>query len=345
MYTSEQLAQVIEGTLVGSREVPITGFAPADRATEGDITFLAFPRYLPAIRKSRAGCVIVGAEIRDLEKTQIVVKHPYYAFVQVVQLFEGGAVQPSPGISPKADISNHVTIGRDPSISPFVSIEEGVKIGDRVQIFPGAYIGRNCEIGDDVLIYSNVTIREKSRIGNRVIIQDGAVIGSDGFGFVTLEGRHQKIPQVGVAVIEDDVSIGANVTIDRATFGETRVKCGTKIDDQVHLGHNVTVGRHGLFAAQTGISGSVTIGDFPVVGGQTGMAGHLRIGDHVKIAAKSGLTRDIPDHETIAGFPAVGHMEWKRSVVLIRELSKMEKRIQDLEKKIKILEENNGKEI
>ena len=171
-----------------------------------------------------------------------------------------------------------------------------------------------------------------------MVIHDGAVIGSDGFGFVTVEGVHHKIPQVGIAVIEDDVEIGANVTIDRAALGETRIKKGTKMDDQVHVGHNVTIGENGLFAAQTGISGSVKIGDYAVTGGQTGFSGHLRVGHHVRMAGKSGITHDIEDNQTVAGFPAVPHVQWKRSVILFNHLSKLQKQIQTLEEQVQILE-------
>jgi UDP-3-O-[3-hydroxymyristoyl] glucosamine N-acyltransferase len=232
-------------------------------------------------------------------------------------------------------------MGESPSIGPFVFIDEEVTLGDRVTLFPGVCIGRKVVIGNDALIYSNVSIRDKTRIGNRVTIHDGAVIGSDGFGYVTIDGVHKKIPQVGVAVIEDDVSIGAGVTIDRGALGETRIKRGTKLDDQVHVGHNVIIGEHGLFAAQTGISGSVKIGDYAVTGGQTGFSGHLKIGNHVKMAGKSGITHDIDDNQTIAGFPAVPHLEWKRSMILLNQLAKIQKQVKQLEKKIEELEIKN----
>ncbi|MBI1824705.1 MAG: UDP-3-O-(3-hydroxymyristoyl)glucosamine N-acyltransferase [Nitrospirae bacterium] len=338
MYTVAQLAHLVNGKVIGNAEFPITGFAPAENAKEGEITFLAFPKYLPQVQASRASCVIVSAVVENLQAIQIVVTNPYYAFTLVVNQFEGMSL-PSPGISPKSEILKGVTIGENPSIAPFVFIDEGVRLGNRVILFPGVSIGKKVVIGDDALIYSNVSIRDKTRIGNRVTIHDGAVIGSDGFGYVTLEGIHKKIPQVGIAVIEDDVSIGAGVTIDRAALGETRIKEGTKLDDQVHVGHNVTIGAHGLFAAQTGISGSVKIGDYAVTGGQTGFSGHLKVGNHVKMAGKSGITHDIEDNQTIAGFPAVPHLEWKRSVILLNQLSKIQKQVKVLEKRIVELEE------
>lgn len=337
MYTVAQLAKLINGNVVGDPEVAIKGFAPAERAKEGEITFLAFPKYLPVVQTSKATCVIVSSEIAELHAIQIVVSNPYYAFTQVVQLFEGITL-PLPGISPKAEISKNVTMGENPSIGPFVFIDENVTLGDRVILFPGVYIGKNAVIGNDTLIYSNVSIREKTKIGNRVTVFDGSVIGSDGFGFVTMDGHHKKIPQVGIAVVEDDVSIGANVTIDRATLGETRIKEGTKIDAQVHVGHNATIGAHCLFAAQTGVSGSVKIGDYGIIGGQTGFAGHLKIGNHVKISAKSGITHDIEDNQTVAGFPAMPHIQWKRSVILINQISLLQKELKNLTKKMEVLE-------
>ncbi len=237
------------------------------------------------------------------------------------------------------DAVGHRVVHGGEKFKASVFIDDEVVLGDRIILFPGVYIGKGAVLGDDALIYSNVSIRDKSRIGNRVTIHDGAVIGSDGFGFVTVEGVHQKIPQVGIAVIEDDVSIGANATIDRAALGETRIQQGTKMDDQVHVGHNVVIGKHGLFAAQTGISGSVKIGDYAVTGGQTGFSGHITVGNHVKMAGKSGITHDIEDKQTIAGFPAVPHLQWKRSVILVNKLSEMQKQIQQMEQKIQELEE------
>jgi UDP-3-O-[3-hydroxymyristoyl] glucosamine N-acyltransferase len=338
LFTIDQIAQAVKGTVIGDPHFRINGFAPAEKAGEGEITFLAFPKYLPAVLASKASCVIVSSKIENLKKIQVVVSNPYYAFAQVVQLFEGIDL-PQPGISSKAEISKSVRIGKEASIAPFVFIDEEVVLGDRIILFPGVYIGKGAVIGDDALIYSNVSIRNKSRIGNRVTIHDGAVVGSDGFGFVTVDGVHWKIPQVGIAVIEDDVSIGANVTIDRASLGETRIKKGTKMDDQVHVGHNVVIGEHGLFAAQTGISGSVKIGNYAVTGGQTGFSGHIKVGNHVKMAGKSGITHDIEDKQTVAGFPAVPHLQWKRSVILTNKLSEMQKQIQQMEKKILDLEE------
>jgi UDP-3-O-[3-hydroxymyristoyl] glucosamine N-acyltransferase len=340
LYTVAQLAHLIDGKIIGDSQFPITGFAPAEKAKEGEITFLAFPKYLPQVQASRASCVIVPAAIDRHDIIQIIVPNPYYAFTLVIRQFEGTTL-PSPGISSKAEIAKNVTMGETPSIGPFVFIDEEVTLGDRVTLFPGVCIGRKVVIGNDTLIYSNVSIRDKTIIGNRVTIHDGAVIGSDGFGYVTIEGVHKKIPQVGVAIIEDDVSIGAGVTIDRGALGETRIKQGTKLDDQVHVGHNVIIGAHGLFAAQTGISGSVKIGDYAVTGGQTGFSGHLKIGNHVKMAGKSGITHDIDDNQTIAGFPAVPHLEWKRSMILLNQLAKIQKQVKQLEKKIEELEIKN----
>ncbi|MBI1820792.1 MAG: UDP-3-O-(3-hydroxymyristoyl)glucosamine N-acyltransferase [Nitrospirae bacterium] len=338
MYTLEQLAQHVNGKVLGNPEQTIRGFASADEAGEGEITFLAFPKYLPAVLSTKASCVIVSKPYEEIKKNQLQVSNPYFAFIQIIQLFQKKFLPP-PGISSKAEILKNVKIGENPSIASFVFIDEDVMIGARVVLFPGVYIGKGTSIGDDALIYSNVSIRDRSKIGHRVTIHSGAVIGSDGFGFVTVEGVHHKIPQVGIAVIEDDVEIGANVTIDRAALGETRIKKGTKMDDQVHVGHNVIIGENGLFAAQTGISGSVKIGDYAVTGGQTGFSGHVRVGNHVKMAGKSGITHDIEDHQTVAGFPAIPHVQWKRSVILFNHLSNLQKQIQTLKEQIEALEQ------
>jgi UDP-3-O-[3-hydroxymyristoyl] glucosamine N-acyltransferase len=338
MYTIERLAKEVEGEVVGNPDQVIQGFSPANEAREGEITFLAFPKYLPAVLASKASCVIVPKVFDQIRQSQIVVKHPYYAFIRIIQLFQGKSLPPS-GISPKAEILKNVKIGENPSIGPFVFIDEEVTLGDRATLYPGVYIGKGSSIGDDALIYSNVSIREKTKIGKRAIIHDGAVIGSDGFGFVTVDGVHHKVPQLGIAVLEDDIEVGANVTIDRATFGETRIKKGTKLDNQVHLGHNVVVGEHSLLAAQTGSAGSVEIGDYVVTGGQAGFSGHIKVGNHVTIAGKSGVTHDIPDGQTVAGFPAVPHLQWKRSMILLSQLSKIQKQVQSLEKQVQALEE------
>ncbi|MHB8482375.1 MAG: UDP-3-O-(3-hydroxymyristoyl)glucosamine N-acyltransferase [Nitrospiria bacterium] len=338
MYTLEQLAQHVKGKILGNPEQVIQGFAQADEAKEGEITFLAFPKYLPLVATTRASCVIVSKPYAEIQKNQLLVSNPYYAFIQIIHLFHKVSIPPA-GISPKAEVSKNVKLGENPSIAPFVFIDEDVIVGDRAVLFPGVYIGKGVMIGNDAFIYSNVSIRDRTKIGHRVIIHNGAVIGSDGFGFVTVEGVHHKIPQVGITVIEDDVEIGANVTIDRAGLGETRIKKGTKMDDQVHVGHNVVIGEHGLFAAQTGISGSVKIGDYAVTGGQTGFSGHVRVGHHVKMAGKSGITHDIEGNQTIAGFPAVPHIQWKRSVVLISSLPELQKKIKMMEKQIQALEE------
>ena len=237
-------------------------------------------------------------------------------------------------------IGQNVVIGKDPSIHPNVVIADEVKIGDRVTIYPGAWIGKGTTIGDDAVIYSNVNIRENLQIGNRVIIHAGATIGSDGFGYVTDEGIHRKIPQVGGVIIGDDVEIGANSTIDRATLGNTVIKRGTKIDNLVHVAHNVTIGEHCFLIAQVGIAGSCTLGNYVVLAGQVGLADHIRIGDRAMVSAQSGVIKDIEPGQVMGGYYAMPQREWLKVQALIPKLPELKKKVSDLESQVQELRMN-----
>jgi UDP-3-O-[3-hydroxymyristoyl] glucosamine N-acyltransferase len=229
-------------------------------------------------------------------------------------------------------------IGKDPTIHPFVVVADGAKIGDRVTLHPGVFIGAGSAIGDDSVVHANVSIYHGVVIGSRVIIHSGAVIGSDGFGFVTEEGRHHKIPQVGGVIVEDDVEIGANCAIDRAALGVTRIKQGTKLDNMVHVAHNVTIGEHCLLAAQVGIAGSSTLGNYVVMGGQAGMADHTTVGDRVMVGGGSGVTRNMESGMVVAGFPAIPLREWLKAQVVFPKLPELKKLVAELVRRIKELE-------
>jgi UDP-3-O-[3-hydroxymyristoyl] glucosamine N-acyltransferase len=267
----------------------------------------------------------------------ILVGDPYFAFAKIVQFFHTQPYRPL-GISPLASIGKGVQLGKDLSIHPFVRIEDHTRIADRVTLYPGTFVGEGCEIGEDCLIYPNVTIREKTRIGKRVILHSGTVIGSDGFGFATREGRHHKILQVGTVVIEDDVELGANVTVDRAALGKTVIKRGTKVDNLVQIAHNVVIGEDCLIVAQVGISGSTELGHHVILAGQVGVIGHLKIGEGVRVGAQSGVVQDIPPGQTVSGSPTIPHRKWLRLQAAIPELPEVIKRVRDLEKKVETLE-------
>lgn len=337
LYSIEQLSRHVHGKVIGDPSRKISGFGPAREAKEDEITFLAFPKYLPDIMASRAGAVIVSSPLELSGKSQIVVPNPYLAFIRIIDLFHK-PTHPPEGISPLASVSPASVIGRSCSISPFVFVDEGAEIGDHVILYPGVFVGKGVKIGSGSLIYPKVVLYDGTRIGQNAIIHGGTVIGSDGFGFVTEADTHYKVPQLGIVVIEDDVELGANVTIDRATFGETRIKKGTKTDNQVHVGHNVVIGEKGLIAGQVGFAGSSVIGDLVSMGGQVGVAGHLKIGNRVTIAGKGGVTHDLESNQTVAGFPAVPHRQWKKSMILIGRLEEMADRIKEMGKKIEELE-------
>jgi len=328
-----EIAKITGGRVVGDPEVDIKGASGIMDAVEGEITFLADRRKREYAFTTKATAIIVREEIEGLSKSMLLVDNPALAFAKVLDL-----LYPKPysaiGVSDKAVIGRDVILGRDVSIYPFVYIGAGSRIGDRVSIFPNAYIGEDVSIGDESIIYPNVTIRERVKIGKRVIVHPGAVIGADGFGYISDSGRHHKIPQVGTVVIEDDVEIGANATIDRATTGATVIGAGTKIDNLVQVGHNVRIGRNCIIVAQVGIGGSSEIGDETVLGGQAGIRDHVRVGSRVKGAARAGITHDIPDGQVVSGFPAISHREWLRAQAIYARLPEYIRRLQRLERRL-----------
>jgi len=337
----EAIARTVEGSLTGSRSTVIADLKSLEEAGPRDLTYVAAERALLAARRSRAAAFLVAQEVREIDRPQIVVANPAYAAALVVQRFFTAPYRPR-GIGRPLVRGRGVVVGADPSIWPFVTLGERVRLGDRVTLYPGVFIGDDCTLGDDTIVYPSATILARCRIGARVIVGSGAVIGSDGFGFVAHEGRHHKIPQRGGVVIEDDVELGANVTVDRATHGQTIVGRGTKIDDQVHLAHNVQVGQHAILVAQVGIAGSTIVGDYVVMGGQVGVNDHVRIGDRAMIAAKAAVAGDVEPGARLAGIPAVPHREAARSVAALRHLPEMRNRLRELERRLAALEAAAG---
>lgn len=343
----KKLADLVAGEVRGDPCLIITGVAGVREACPGEITFVANPKYASDLQNTRASAVVLAQTCPEplLQHLQtrgasvVLVEEPYFAFAQIVRLFHSHPYRPL-GISPQASIGKGVQLGKDLSIHPFVRVEDHARIGDRVTVYPGTFIGEGCEIGEDCLIYPNVTIREKVKMGKRVILHSGTVIGSDGFGFASREGKHHKILQVGTVVIEDDVELGANVTVDRAALGKTVIKRGTKVDNLVQIAHNVVIGEDCLIVAQAGISGSTELGHHVILAGQVGVVGHLKIGDGVKVGAQSGVAQDIAPGQTVSGSPTIPHRKWLRVQAALPDLPEMKKQIRDLEKKIKALEES-----
>jgi len=330
----KELANILGAELTESFDLEIHGVAGVHEAGEGKITFITGKNYLKDLELSRASAALVPLETPAMHLPLLRLKNPRLAFAKAIELFY---VKPyrAIGISEKASIGANVVIGADPSIHPFAVLADDSILGDRVTLHPGASIGSGSRVDDDCIIHAKVSIGENIRIGKRVIIHAGTVLGSDGFGFVTDNGRHHKIPQVGGVVIEDDVEIGSNCTIDRATLGNTVIKKGTKIDNQSQVAHNVTIGEHCLIAAQAGIAGSSTLGNYVVFGGRVGVADHISIGDRVMVGGGSGITKDVEAGQIIVGYYAMPIRDWLKVQAILPKLPELKKRISDLEKQIK----------
>lgn len=334
----KELAERLSCRLEGDGSLEIQRVAGLEQAVPGDLTFFANPKYAGALRKTRASAVILGDEAPAAGCAMLRTKDPYLAFANALALFVA-TPHPAAGVDQMSHVAPDATLGQDVSIGPFVSVGRGARIGDRTVIYPNATIGDEAVIGDDCVIHSQASIRERIVIGNRVIIQNGAVIGGDGYGFVRrADGTHQKIPQTSLVVIEDDVEIGANTTVDRPAVGETRIQAGAKIDNLVQVGHGVNVGKNALLAAQVGIAGSTSIGDGAMLGGQVGVAGHVTIGKNAAAVGQSGITNSIPDGAFVSGYPAIDNREWLKSSAIFRKLPTLRKKLAELEQRILDLE-------
>ncbi len=336
--TLREIAALINGDVIGDDSIVITGVAGIKEARQGEITFLANPKYIPFIEKTQASAIIVSRDIKSALKPIICLDNPSLGFEKVVLFFSQFEVKHPKGIHPTAVFGKDVRLGKNVAIGPYVIIEDNVSLGDNTIIYGGSYIGYSTQVGSDTLIYANVTIRESVNIGNRVIVHSGTVIGSDGFGFATINGKHYRIPQIGTVVIEDDVDIGSNVTIDRARFNKTIIGKGTKIDNLVQIAHNVVIGENSIIVAQVGISGSTNIGKGVTLAGQSGVAGHLTVGDGVIVAARAGVIKSVPANTIVSGFPAKPHETAKRVNACVQNLPRLYENVKSLKKKIEELE-------
>jgi len=340
--TLKELALILEAELIGDESAVIRGVRGIDEAQAGDLTFIANPKYRKKIGSTRATAVLVGPAPEKAQTNLLVVKNPYTALIKALNIFYP-AVRPKPGISPHACIEPDAEISATAAVYPGVYIGCGARIEDGCVIYPGVYIGNRVAVGEHSTLHPNVAVYDGCTIGKRVILHAGAVIGGDGFGFADFARSNLKVPQVGTVVIEDDVEIGANTTIDRAALGETRIGRNVKIDNLVMIAHGVTIGENSVIVAQVGISGSTKLGKSVVLGGQVGIVGHIEIGDGVMIAARSGVARSIPPGLVVAGAPHQPHREWLRLQALIPKLPEMRenlksllKRVEELEKKEKL---------
>ena len=334
----KEIAERLGSRLEGDGEIEIKKVAAIEDAGPGDLTFFTNPKYARELKKTAASAVILSEKAEAAPCAMLRVQHPYLAFAKAVALFAADD-QPAAGVHPLASVAPTAEVAADASVGPFTVIGDGARIGARSVVHPNVTIGSGARVGADCVIRSQVSIRERVRIGDRVVVQDGAVIGSDGFGFAARpDGTHQKIPQIGGVVIEDDVEIGANAAIDRPAVGETRIGAGSKIDNLVQIAHGVTIGRNVLLAAQVGIAGSTTIEDSVTLAGQVGVSGHITIGKGTIATAQTGIPNSVEAGSFISGYPAISNRDWLKSSAVFRKLPELRKAVADLEARLAELE-------
>lgn len=334
---------LVGGQVKGDPLTEISGVAPCEIAQEGDITYIKSKKYRSLLETTRASVVITPPQMLSDKKNLLWADNPQLAFAKILAHYHHTPYQPT-GVHRTASLSLTVRLGDDVSIGPVAVIGENVVVGDRVVIRPGVFIGDNSMIGDDTVIHANVSVYGNTTIGRRVILHSGVVVGSDGFGYVKDGETHFKIPQVGGVTIEDDVEIGANSTIDRATIGQTIIKRGVKIDNLVQVAHNVVIGENSIIVAQVGIAGSTRVGRNVILAGQVGVADHIEIGDNVIVGAQAGVGKSLPPNQILQGSPTMPQRDFLRSSVLIPRLPQIKRTLDELVRRIKELEDKIGEE-
>ena len=343
-FSADEIARRLQGQVQGDGSVQLSGFAPAQAAQPGDLTFAENERYFAAAEKSAASAILVDGEFTSPSKVLIRVPNARIAFAKVLPLFFP-APSFQPGIHPSAVCAASARIDPTAHIGPHCVIGERTQLGPRTVLEGGNHIGAECRLSEDVHLFPNVVLYARTELGKRVMIHSGSVIGADGFGYVFDGGAHVKVPQIGNVVVGDDVEIGANVAIDRGALGSTIIGKGTKIDNLVQIGHNVVIGEYCLLVGQVGIAGSTRLGNYVTLAGQVGIAGHLKIGDRVIVAAKAGVMNNIPDGEKWLGTPAQVDRQMKRQFVCMRNLPELMQRVHALESKLEELQAQTGKPV
>jgi UDP-3-O-[3-hydroxymyristoyl] glucosamine N-acyltransferase len=343
-FTAQVIADFLQGNIEGDPGAKVTTVAKIEEANEGTLAFLANPKYTKYLYQTEASIVLINKDFevtQEVKPTLIRVDDAYQAFASLLQMYEQSKPQKK-GIDEKVSMAASAEIDENVYLGAFTSIGENVKIGKDVKIFPNCTIGDNAVIGEGTTIQAGVSIYHECKIGARCIIHSGTVVGSDGFGFAPQNSTdYQKIPQVGNVIIEDDVEIGANVTIDRATMGSTIIRKGVKIDNLVQIAHNVEIGENTVIVAQVGIAGSTKIGKNCMFAGQVGIVGHITIGDNVKIAAQSGVSNSVKDNEILLGSPGINVRDARKSIAIYRQLPKIRNQLIELEKEIEKLKNNS----
>jgi UDP-3-O-[3-hydroxymyristoyl] glucosamine N-acyltransferase len=334
-FTARHIADLLNGLIEGNPETTVSGLSKIEEGLPGTLSFLANPKYTAYIYRTRASVVIVNKNFiadQPVESTLIRVEDPYSSFAKLLEIYDHFKFSKT-GISQNATVSDSAILGENIYVGDFTYIGDNSVIQDFVKISPQVFIGENATVGENTVIYSGVKIYPGMQVGKNCIIQAGVIIGSDGFGFAPQSDNHyKKVAQIGNVIIEDNVEIGANTTIDRATLGSTVIHKGVKLDNLIQVAHNVEIGENTVIAAQTGISGSTKIGKNCMIGGQVGIIGHLTIGDNVRIAAQSGITSNLKDGQTVMGAPAFDISRYKKSYIHFRNLDTYIKKIEELEK-------------
>ena len=340
-FTASQIAEQIQGQVLGDGAVELTGFATAELARSGDLTFAEKESYFAAAEQSPAAAILVSGEFTSAKKVLIRVPNARVAVARLLPLFFPS--EPFlPGVHASAMVAATAQVDASAHVGPNCVVGARVRIGARSVLMGGNHIGRDCQLGDDVSLFPNVVLYAQCQVGHRVAIHAGTVIGSDGYGYVFDAGCHRKLLQVGHVIIQDDVEIGANTAIDRGALGATVIGQGTKIDNLVHIAHNVVMGRHCLVMGQVGFAGSTHLGDYCVIASQSGIAGHLKIGNQATVGAKSGVMRDIPDQGTVLGMPAAPDKQAKRQMIALQQLPELIRRTRELERQLAQLQAKAG---
>ncbi|HKQ59997.1 MAG TPA: UDP-3-O-(3-hydroxymyristoyl)glucosamine N-acyltransferase [Candidatus Polarisedimenticolaceae bacterium] len=338
VYRLDELARRVGGRVFGDPNRAIRGVATLEQAGPDELAFFANPRYREAARATRAGAVLVGPGVELSGTDRLEVGEPYVALAELLELFHPPLPRQAE-ISARALVADGVRLGRDVAIGPFAVIGERSVLGDRVTVGAGCVVGADCSVGEDSELKPRVVLYPGTQVGARCLVHSGAVLGADGFGFATgKSGRHRKIPQLGRVVVEDDVEIGANTAVDRATLGETRLGAGSKLDDLVMVAHGVQLGPGCLLAGQAGIAGSTRVGARSTFAGQAGAAGHLALGAETVVAAKSALLQDFPGGGIAAGIPALDHRRWKRIQAELKRLPELRREVNELRARLAVLE-------
>lgn len=342
-FSAKQIAEFIQGTIIGDENATVHTFAKIEEGIPGALSFLSNPKYTSYIYDTKSSIVLVNKDFEpehEISTTLIKVDNAYESLAKLMTLYEMSQPKKS-GISSLASIADNAKIGEGCYIGPFTCIEEGAEIGKNVYIHPNVTIGNNVKIGDNCILYPHVTVYHDCRIGNSCILHAGAVIGADGFGFAPTPDGYEKIPQIGIVILEDSVDVGANTCIDRATMGATIIKKGVKLDNLIQVAHNVEIGSNTVMASQVGIAGSAKVGEWCMFGGQVGVAGHIKIGDKVSVGAQSGIPGNVKPGTTLMGYPAIDPKQFARSAAVYKklpdmysELGKLQKEIEELKKQI-----------